>query len=59
MSRPCRKNDPNWPWPCSCDDCSRAAAASWTGDMDRVRSGEITLDEAQRQADRALGMEET
>jgi hypothetical protein len=43
--------DPDWPWPCSCDDCSRAAAAAWTADMSHVMAGEITLAEANRRAD--------
>jgi len=47
-TRPCRKDDPNYPWPCSCDDCSRAAAAGWHAQMDRVTGGDITLEEAQQ-----------
>jgi len=44
--RPCRKDDPNWDWPCSCDDCARQAAATWTGYMAEVLDGDITLEEA-------------
>ena len=49
--RKCYKDDPRVPFLCSCDDCSRAAARSWTGYMDRVFAGDITLSEAQRLAD--------
>ena len=49
--RRCHKDDPSVPFLCSCDDCSRAAARSWMGYMDRVMDGEISLDEAQRLAD--------
>lgn len=37
---------------CSCDDCCRQAAGSWTGLMDRVMGGEITLAEANVVQDR-------
>lgn len=46
VRRTCRKDDPNWPWPCSCDGCSRAAAGAWRADMDRVLGGDITLEQA-------------
>ena len=49
--RECRKDDPNWIFPCSCDCCASAAAAAWTGLMDRVFNEEISLDEAQRLMD--------
>lgn len=58
MTRPCRKDDPNWMWPCSCDECARASAAAWMADMDRVRSGEITLDEAINEHIERVGIKE-
>ncbi len=48
--RECTK-DTEFRWLCSCDDCSRTAAAGWRGLMDRVRAGDLELDEAQRLAD--------
>lgn len=49
--RPCRKDDPTYFFPCSCDKCSRAAAGAWMGYMDRVIGGDLSLDEANRLAD--------
>lgn len=46
MKRECRKDDRNWPWLCSCNDCSRAAAGAWSARMDLVFSGELDLQEA-------------
>lgn len=43
----CTKDDERLPWLCSCDECSRAAAATWHALMDRVYADEITLTEAQ------------
>ena len=37
---------------CSCDDCSRSAAHAWTGLMDRVLDGQISLNEANAIQDR-------
>lgn len=45
--RPCHKGNPRIPFLCSCDDCSRQAAHRWTGLMDRVFDGELSLSEAQ------------
>jgi hypothetical protein len=43
---PCVK-DTEFRFLCSCDKCCRSAARSWTGLMDRVRDGDISLTEAQ------------
>lgn len=45
--RECHKDNPRIPWLCSCNDCSRQAAARWHGLMDRVFDGDISLAEAQ------------
>lgn len=46
-SRPCREDDPTWPFPCNCDACCRAAAGQWSSLMDRVMDGDLSLTEAQ------------
>lgn len=51
LVRLCRKDDPAWLWPCSCDDCARSAAAAWHATADRVLAGELTIYEANAQWD--------
>jgi hypothetical protein len=41
---------------CSCDDCSRSAAAAWMGLMDLVYEGRLTLDQANGAADATPGI---
>jgi len=48
VKRKCCTKDTVFTFLCSCDECSRSAAASWMTKMDRVMGGGITLDEAQR-----------
>lgn len=41
-----REHRTDLPWPCSCDDCTRRAAGAWIGLMNRVRSDELSIEEA-------------
>lgn len=45
-NKKCTKDDPRAMSLCSCDNCCRDAARSWTNKMDRVFSGDISLKEA-------------
>ena len=47
-----REHRTDLPWPCSCDECARAAAGSWMSKVDRVVNGDITLAEAQALQDK-------